>query len=365
MYKPETPENPVPEAEASQPAQKTSKSSPVAWLLVIAILIILAVGVGIYLWERMGHNTRAMITTQAQLTQQADKITQLASGLSDQTQTIVDQKQLIADDRATIARVMSALGSHQDIWLTSEAGHLIRLANVTLKFEHNVPATIVLLQSADERLYQAKDPDLYSVREIIANDIATLQALPKIDVVGIYLQLQALRNQSTHLSLVENRFSGDAGENVLAQTQANGGFWHNAWHQTSYALSKVLVIRHREQPIDPLITPKEHLVLSQNIYLLFSQAQWAVLHRNTKIYQASLDQLTQWLSHYFVANTLSVQMVKTLNQLKAKTIALTLPDISNTLDALKAYHKLKQKKSLLKVSKPKSPAKTEQGQHAS
>jgi|GEM_PF-1482119 uroporphyrin-III C-methyltransferase len=324
---------------------------------VVLVIIVIVVG-GYFFWQHSDQNKHLIVANQHQIEQIQQEATQLSTlqgQLTQQTQALATQKALIGHNQSTIGHIVTSLGSNQDGWLVNEAEHFIKIANVMLRFEHNVPSAILLLQAADRQLYMADDPDLFPARKKIADDVAQLQAAPKIDVVGIYLRLQSIKEQAVHLSLVKNHFSGDMDKNLVHQKTKNG-FWSGALNETSKALSKVLVVRHRTRVIDPLITPKQHIVLSQNMYLLFSQAQWSVLHRNNKIYQASLAQLSQWLNSYFVANTASVHMITALRALQKINVAPVLPDISDALDALKQFKALKQKKALLKPNK-KQPVK--------
>jgi uroporphyrin-III C-methyltransferase len=338
--------------EEAPKVEKRSGSSGWMWLLVFVVIVLIGLFIGYLLWQYVDQNETAIKSNAQTLTEQSDQISSLKQALSTQDNSIQSQKQFIQDNQASIGRVMSSLGSRQAMWMVGEAEHYIRLANITLKFEHNIQSTILLLKAADKSLYIAADPDLYSVREILASDIAQLQAAPKIDTAGLYLQLKALKQQTLKLTLVQSKFTGALdNKNLVNQKVEGDSFWHKALNESSNALSKVLVVRDRTHNINPLITPREHMVLDQNIYLMFSQAQWAVLHRNEKIYNSSLTTLIKWIGQYYVGNNASIQMINTLRKMQAQDIAPPLPDVSNALTALQKYEKLKVKKSLLKVSK--------------
>lgn len=256
---------------------------------------------------------------------------------------IQDQQQQIESLKTQVNKVSMLSSNDERSWLISEAKYLLELAIMNAHFDHNVNGTIALLQRADKRLNATNEPGLIPVRQSIAHDIAALNTLPRIDTDGLYMQLDALRQQSLHLSLINNQFSPAVDQTDMNETQPKAdGFWKNVWSVFSRALKKLITIRHQNASIKPLAGPNQRLILSQNIDVLYGQAQWALLKHDQTVYQNSLQQIIHLIQTYFSANTKSLSIISTLKTMQSKKIDIELPNISHGLKALNAYQKSNQ-----------------------
>ena len=107
---------------------------------------------------------------------------------------------VLAQQQKELARFSA---SDRDSWLLAEAGHLLRLANQRLVMAGDPVAAQALLNSADAVLRELDDASLHTVRAAIAADIASLRAVPRVDVEGIYLRLAALLEQADTLVIFQ------------------------------------------------------------------------------------------------------------------------------------------------------------------
>ena len=121
--------------------------------------------------------------------------TALASESSRLDQSLASVEEVLAEQRKELARFSP---SDHNSWLLAEAGHLLRLANQRLVMAGDPVAAQALLSSADAVLREMDDASLHAVRAAVAVDIASLRAVPRIDVEGIYLRLAALLNRPIH-----------------------------------------------------------------------------------------------------------------------------------------------------------------------
>ena len=92
------------------------------------------------------------------------------------------------------------------------------------------------------------------------------------------------------------------------------------------------------------IPPAEHdtaqyeAALRQNLKLMFEQAQMALLSGNQKLYEHSLSKARNWLTTYFTVDEHATRAVaEAIDELEARRITVTLPDISDSRRELKAY----------------------------
>lgn len=255
-----------------------------------------------------------------------------------------------AHQQHQIAAMQSALESltlpaEKRSRVLAQAEYLTRLANFSLSFERNVPVVVNLLKTADQQLSSLADPTLTSVRQSLANDIEALQAVPKVDLAGLIMRINAISQQINQLPIIPSQLKKPIMPAITTPPPPES-FWKRGLEATGRALKNVVVVRHLEQPVEPLLPPELQTYLILNIQLKLSQAQWAALHQQPEIYQQSLQQAILWIRQYFVQNdNLTQNVLENLAELQKVNIKPPVPDISNSLNLLR--HELE--KAALKI----------------
>ena len=295
-------------------------------LSILAIIMIIIMTVVIK--KNWAHNWQV----QDQQTDQIQQMQQSMTNVEDMVQR--QQLQLNANNDALMHLTQLTSGGENQ-WVLSEAEYLAQMAQLDLRFQNNINGAIVLLQAADQRLGAVSSPNLLPVRQSIANSIVALQAVPAVDSVGILTRLSALMDQVQQLPLVP-QFQAPAP--TVKQPKTNTKLdryltdWHNALANSSHVLAQLVIIRHHNEPIEPLLPPDQYAYLKQNIELQLQQAQWAVLHRQQIIYNTSLKNIMRWLTRYFTDNGVpSHSVIQAVADLQKINIAPAVPDLSNTI----------------------------------
>tara|TARA_S200002703_G_scaffold140752_1_gene132148 strand:+ start:615 stop:1823 length:1209 start_codon:yes stop_codon:yes gene_type:complete len=265
-------------------------------------------------------------TVQPQLQRQAASVQEQASRL----QALETR---LAEQRAELAQLR---GGDRDSWLLAEVEYLLRLANQRLIMAGDAVSARRLLQSADGILRQLDSTALHPVRRAVAEDLAALRALPELDVEGLYLRLGALVDQVAGLVIFELPERADGPEAAAADTWQQR--LQQGYQQALATLSKYIVVRRREVPIEALVDPQWEGLLRQNLVMLLQQAQVALLSGNQPLYEASLQRAQRWLTEFFLADEAAASAAANeLEALSDEVIAVPLPDISASLAALKTY----------------------------
>lgn len=223
--------------------------------------------------------------------------------------------------------------SDRDSWLLAEAGHLLRLANQRLVMAGDPVAAQALLNSADTVLRELDDVSLHAVRAAIALDIASLRAVPRVDVEGIYLRLAALLEQADGLVIFQ------LPQPATRQPPEEAGNWQGRLQQGYAAalakLSDYLIIRRRDVPMQALMDPQWEGLVRQNLRMLLEQAQLAALSGDQILYTTSLDRAQQWLAQFRESDEVNAHAIALeLSRLAELTVSVAQPDISRSLQAL-------------------------------
>ena len=363
----------APEPSIAEPASNPSQTAPeqnntpATWPGKLALAIsIIALGASGYLyWQTLQgqENDSASITALKQEVSQAVASTksqvedakalvtaQVASVNQNltllQSQSSKEQKgieELQTRLTQSIQQVNAKQSNSRKDWLLAESEYLLRLANQRILMENTSQGALALLKSADKILQEADDVAIYPVRKALASDLAALEAIPTFDLEGSYLKLAALNEQVSKLRLIpltdKNKLPSLIQEitpESVSESWTQG--IQESWAKAVDKLEKLIVIQHRDEAIEPLLSPEQTYYLQQNLHLMLEQAQLALLQKNQTVFDLSLEKATAWTSTYFEEGDAATQaLLRGLNELKALRIAPEMPDISGSLKALKTY----------------------------
>ena len=306
-----------------------SKSRSGAVLGGVAILLALGLTGGLYL-----HGHKNAVAQQAELAQLKQ---QLASALSkiDQTSS-KDAEQLAALDQTQQRlqgemqglqnRVLDLNDKRPNDWMLAESEYLVRMAGRKLWLEHDLVSAITLLGNADERIAALNDPSLMPIRKALAEDIAKLKGMPRIDREGLTLKLAALSDQIELLPLSTVSMPEAKAEPDLA-VSANPDEWESNLKKNWVKFTENFVtIRRRDGAVEALLSPQQEIFLRENLKTKLLQAQLSVYREQQALYEDSLDKAQRWLTQYFdTDNSATRYMQGEIGKLKGEQIQIDYP----------------------------------------
>ena len=212
----------------------------------------------------------------------------------------------------TVSHALQERWYQNNDWLLLKARYALELATINAHWSDNTSSTIALLQQADSLLVNFHEQELYTVRQTIAKEIAQLQAIPTIDIVGLLAKLDAAQQSLMHIP-VKNPFS--LTKPVTSNTSEHkSASWREHLKNSLHQLGKLFIIRHHNEDVEPLLSPGYDAVLRENGLLSLQEAQWAVIQRHHDVYQLSLIQAIQTIKRAFDVNDKNTQAL--LEQLK-------------------------------------------------
>ncbi|WIO74998.1 uroporphyrinogen-III C-methyltransferase [Porticoccaceae bacterium LTM1] len=367
---PETPEKNSPDDKKSTAAAKPEKKqkapdrkksayvkAALRWLLLLILLSGLAAA-GYYGWQSLNQlliNERqdytALEEQLAEQERQLQAMMQEVTAAKEREQSQVGKNDEFVDQLAQLQRRVTSHGSRlrelstatREDWLLAEAEYLLRLANQRLLTERSTQNPVALLKTADEILSRFDDPELFAVRKQLAEDITALQLAGVVDREGLYLQLTSLSEVIPELQLLVKPW--DAESVALADPESVPESGEKSWSEKlADSASKAwegmqgyVRIRHRDHPVEPLLSPDEEVYLRQNLTILLEQAQLALLREEPAIYQTSLNKCATWLKNYFQLNQPAQVFQERIVELEQQNIVQKLPNIAGSLEALRNY----------------------------
>ncbi|MCG6887471.1 MAG: uroporphyrinogen-III C-methyltransferase [Proteobacteria bacterium] len=325
---------------ANKPRRKRRRPGALAlYLAQLALLSALLVSGGvIYLWQANEENLASLRLQLAQLNaslnQSVEQQEQFGQAVRGEIGTLNERQQVLLESIDDLTRSRRYL--KQD-WLVAEANYLVNLAGEQLSLNQNVKTALAALQAADVRLREAGDPSLLPVRKALADDIIALEAVKQPDISGLSLKLSALEGKVDELPLLTPEPASDETQTDNA-TAPNVEDWKELPAAMWNDIRKLIIIRDHQGPIKPLLSPKQHFFLDQNLKLQLEQARLALLSGEDSVYHERLATAEKWIRTWFdVSDNRTRHMLAVIAELDAQNIHPTLPGINGSYQALKAY----------------------------
>lgn len=235
------------------------------------------------------------------------------------------------------------LSRSRDERLLAEIEQSLAIAAQQLQLAGNVEAALIALQSADNRLARAGQPQLLPLRKLVNRDMDRLKALPNADVSGIALKLEGLAAGVDALPLAFEQRPPAAAKPPArpadpAWWQRLGGEVWSDWRQ--------LVRVDRVDRSDPvLLAPSQAFFLRENLKLRLMNARLALFSRDGRSFREDLRQSGEWLDRYFDTRARPVQAAQsTVKSLAALDLARDLPNLDETLNAVRNFKLAKEKR---------------------
>jgi len=309
---------------------------PSTLLSFIAIVIaVLALIEGFFINSKIQKSDKAVTAfTQVLNTtveNQKQQLTDLSSQLKQLENSLEKNSATISENEAAVQILKQAKDLNNNRWVLIDTRHLLNMAEYNLTLVPAPNTALAILKKAEKQLASLNDPNTLPLRQAITDAVTHLKALPKIDYAGMLMQLNAISRQLTQLPLINDNATGEV-QKLDYTTRTDSG-WRKYWHKSLDTLEKLVIIRHQNQPIEPLISPGQQTFLVENIRLKLSQASWALLQNNQQIFENSLNTAISWINKYYapnsVATTSVITSLKILNTINLKP---ELPDISHAIE---------------------------------
>jgi uroporphyrin-3 C-methyltransferase len=338
--------DPPTEKQGASPASGSGRLLASAALLVALIAMAAGAAAGYLAWRQETVIAAGAASASADAGRLARELTandQAVAQLRSEVESLTKQLEAKADGyRDQLVALRGELdankGTSSQDWLLAEVEYLIRLANQRVRMERDGPGAVAMLLAADNILKDAENLTAFDLREAVATDLTALRLAGTVDVEGVYLELSALRRGIRGLQQREMVFQPKAElSSPLPDPAATFVDW--LWHGASTAATRLtqLVDFRRGEHIEPILPPGQEAYLRQNLRLKLQMAQLALLDGNQPVYTMSLDEAEAWVSRHFdPLHPVTVGIVERLGALRDAPVAAKLPDISGSLDAVRA-----------------------------
>ncbi|MBL8472065.1 MAG: uroporphyrinogen-III C-methyltransferase [Rhodocyclaceae bacterium] len=339
MYEP-TPALEAPSPSSPPPVQRRLRPPLALWVGVGALALL-----GWQAWDN--HNRLAAMQEQLArrladgelaVRESRDTAKQSVNLLESQQARIAALEARLAQEQghgAAVEQIYQELGRTRDDRVLAEVEQALVLGAQQLQLAGNVEAAILALSSADARLSRNTAPQWAALRQAIAQDMERLKALPIADVSGMAARLDGAVGVLDSLPLAFEpapeikRAAATEAANTRDRIALLG---RELWQE----FSSLVRVERLDRPAPELLSPAHALFLRENLRLRLLGARLSLLQHDGKSFRDDLQHGLNWLDRYFDRDARAVQgLAMTLKELLATDIAVAVPNLDDSLSALR------------------------------
>lgn len=262
------------------------------------------------------------------LARNADELTRQSSARLTQIESQVMGSR---EQQLALESLYKELARDRDQWALADIEQILLIASQQLQLSGNIKAAIIGLETADQRLLRLDKPQFTRLRQAIGNDLERLRATPFVDQTGVSLKLNAMAEGIEQWPL----------SSAHTKTPAKDGKPASSLRQDLWSEFKNLIqIRRLDKGEPALLTPEQEYFLRQNLKLRLLTARISLLSRDAAGYQADVQAAGKLLARYFNTQDAAVAAAQAeLHTLAVVNAAPALPELKESLAAIKSYHK--------------------------
>ncbi len=307
------------------------------------ILLILICGLaagGYYLWNEL-QQTKADITEVITNGQAQTGLTDGSLASMNDAIRQLEGKQIEQSD-ALASLYRDRQGSNED-WAIAEIEYLLIIAMQRLILEEDVTTALAAMEAANLRLKNLGNPGLLPVRQQLAADMNQLRSVNLADTVGMAIYLADMVDLSADLPLksgiiVATKDQSSADASSSDDEPVVDPFWKKVPRILWQEIKSLVVIKRSGEVKQALLLPGEEYFLYQNLRLELESARQSVLRSDSQNLRSSIDLALTWMRRYFdTSDSAVINVMETLDKMRSIELKPDLPDISSSLESLRAY----------------------------
>jgi uroporphyrin-3 C-methyltransferase len=297
-----------------------------------------------------GNETNAETASLARDVVEQSKALQLKVGVLESRQ-LENQSQQMA-----LEQLYQDLSKSRDEWALSEVEQVLSTASQQLQLAGNVQGALIALQNADRSLARSDKPQFIAVRRAIAADLEKLKATPSVDLAGVAVRLDSVIAQVDTLPLLSGEKPllpaaplreqrGAQAASAASNAQLGMGArllatWRNWSEEMWDDVRQLIRVRSVNTPEALMLSPDQNYFVRENLKLRLLNARLALLSRDETTFAGDLTAAQETLAKYFDTRARTTQQAQAaLRQVQANNLAIEMPTLADSLNAVRNYKK--------------------------
>jgi uroporphyrin-3 C-methyltransferase len=321
--------------------------------LIVALLALALAG-----WQWLETRTR-LSETQAEL---ARRLSEGAAANQESRNAARQAQEQVVSLQAKVAAVEAKLGEfqgqtaalqklYQDLAMSRDDATLLEieqavtLAAQQLQLSGNVQVAVLALQTADAKLARLDRPQFIAVRKALGRDLDRLRALPFVDVAGISLKLENIVASVDAMPLAMDERPRPAAKPKPVAAAPELPWWQRVSSDFWEEIKSLVRIQRFDRAEPVLLAPGQSFFLRDNLKLRLLNARLALLSHDQWTFRNDLKTARDWLERHFDSRDKAVQgALTTVRQLSTADINIELPNLNESLSAVRSFKTGKERK---------------------
>ncbi|HED16918.1 MAG TPA: hypothetical protein ENI64_08935 [Gammaproteobacteria bacterium] len=320
------------EPDHNHPVQETPGRN--GWIIPLLAMFILFAGGGVLLWleqQQLGQQLQQSELRNGDIRARLDKSQQQQRQAINANSELQHSMQTMQD---MILAQQQAPQQGETTLLLHQALMLVRMAQAQLQVRHNVADAVRALQWAQQRMQAHNDSRITAVRSQLERDIQQLENLPQHNQLALAQQLASRIDTVDQLPLriaVVQSLQSAATNDPQPAPEYTG--WRSAIKVIWQELKQLVVIRHREQPIQPIMTVERKQILHDVLRLRLEALQVQLMRDALAAQNVARARALSWLRKWFDEGNADVISLRDwLNSMPQTSTAL--PDLQDSVTAI-------------------------------
>ena len=241
------------------------------------------------------------------------------------------------NQQVALEALYQELSRNRDEWAFADIEQSVLLASQQLQIAANVRTALIGLENVEARLQRMDQPRYNTLRRALVRDIERLKALPLVDVYGTSARLDDAIAAIDRLPLaMDARARPDAVTAAAPAPAAEVPAWERVVREAWRELRQLVRVQSAGVQDAALLAPEQAFFLRENLKLRLLGARIALLSRDGKSYQGNLQAALSALERHFdVRDSAVMTTAAALRKLQAAQVQIDLPDLQDTLEALR------------------------------
>jgi uroporphyrin-III C-methyltransferase len=240
------------------------------------------------------------------------------------------------NQQVALEALYQELSRNRDEWAFADIEQSVLLASQQLQVAANVRTALIGLENVEARLQRMDQPRYSALRRALARDIERLKALPLVDVHGTSARLDDAIAAIDRLPLAMDARARPDAAAAAPTPAAELPAWERVAREAWRELRQLVRVQSSGVQDAALLAPEQAFFLRENLKLRLLGARIALLSRDGKSYQGDLKAALVALERYFDVRDSSVMATAAaLRKLQAAQVQIELPDLQETLEALR------------------------------
>jgi|GEM_PF-5209768 len=301
----------------------------------VALLALIGTSLSLIQAQRDLQDQKGIQKTFASLNDnQSEAITKLTKAVETLRSTSTDNQQGVTKINQALQKVLATKQEAHHTLRRANLFYKIQLADLQLRYTHDINAAKTLLASALDDLKALSDVRLQKAATLIQAHLTQLDKIPQDVQSDTLTKLEQLSEQVTNLKLAMH-IASEKPKATVQTDDKTASLWQRAVTNTWRGLNQIVTVRRLEGHDSVLVSPLQQQVLLQRVILSLQQAQWAVLEHDQAKYDQYLQRAKTLVTQYFAADDPNTKTFNTtLKSLAKLNIAPPSPSLADVMAAL-------------------------------